>query len=77
MIRLIEFLAGHFDKLLLTGIFIALVLLVLHMSHDAADVSAVNWARESAGTVLGALLGLITGALLRNGSKDNPPDGRD
>jgi len=63
--EIIDFIMGQFDKILLTVIFIGLVLLVLHMSHDSMDTPAVNWARESAGTILGALLGIITGGLLR------------
>lgn len=61
-----EFLRRDFDKLLLTSVFLLLVGLVVHMSHDNQDASIINWAREQAGTVLGALLGLITGVALRN-----------
>ena len=70
LIQFLDFICDHFDKLLLTGIFLILVMLVVHMSHDQADAGAVNWAREAAGTVLGGLLGLITGGLL---SRNNRP----
>lgn len=52
------------DKFLLLILFGLLVVLVVHMSHDHKDVDAILWARELAGTVLGALLGLITGHAL-------------
>lgn len=69
LIQFLDFICDHFDKLLLTSIFLILVMLVLHMSHDQADAAAVNWAREAAGTVLGGLLGLITGGLLSRNSR--------
>lgn len=53
------------DKFLLAFIFAGAVTLVVHMSHDMQrDSEAIMWARETAGTVLGALLGLITGHAL-------------
>lgn len=53
-----------FDKLLLFVTFIITLGIVLHMAHDSKDVDQILWARELAGTVLGALLGLITGHAL-------------
>jgi len=66
-----EFLKSHFDKFLLAGIFLALVCITIHLIHDGANIDAatVNWAEDQAGTVLGALLTLITGAVLRGTSK--------
>ena len=52
---------SNFDKLLLLLLFMGLVVLVLHMSHDKLDEEQVSWAREMTGTVLGGLLGLVTG----------------
>ena len=69
-----DFLAEHFDKLLLTGLFLVLVGIVVHMTHDGRDVAALNWAREQASLIIGALLGLITGAVLRNGTKRERPE---
>ncbi len=70
----------NFDKLLLFFLALALVLLVLHMSHDQADVSQVAWAREITGTVLGGLLGLITGRAIASATstreeEKKKPDG--
>ena len=48
-------------KLLLAGLYMALVSLVLHMVHYHAEPQHIGWAREQAGTVIGALIGLITG----------------
>lgn len=64
-----QFALDNADKLLLFGCFFVLILLVLHVSHDGKDESLVSWAREQTGTVLGALLGLITGAALRHKRK--------
>ncbi len=62
-----DFLKQHFDRFLLSILFIVMVLMVLHLAHKMADPSVISWAREEAGTILGALLGLITGGLLRGG----------
>lgn len=59
-----KFLRENFDKLLLTALFMFAVGVVIHITHDAKDLDLVLWAREMAGTVLGALLGLITGHAL-------------
>lgn len=62
-----DFLKEHFDKLLLTFLFLVMVGVVLYMSHDAANV---NWAREQAALILGGLLGLITGVVI---GRNTPP----
>lgn len=54
----------NFDKLLLTTVFIFMVQMVVHMSHDGRDADQILWARELAGTFAGGLLGLITGHAL-------------
>ena len=54
----------NFDKLLLTLVFLFMVTVVVHMSHDAKDADQILWARELAGTFAGGLLGLITGHAL-------------
>lgn len=64
-----ETLHQHFDKLLLVGLFVYMTLVLLHMSHDSMDAADVSWAREQSNLIIGALLGLITGAVLRNGIK--------
>lgn len=54
----------NFDKMLLVCIFVFMVLVVIHMTHDQKDHEQVLWARELAGTFAGGLLGLITGHAL-------------
>lgn len=68
-----DFLIQHFDKLLLTGLLIFMVWVVLHMAR-IGDAQDINWAREQSNLIVGALLGLITGAVLRNGTKTEPPE---
>lgn len=63
-----EFFSDHFDKLLLTALFLVLMGIILHVSHDGRDAMDVGWAREQANLITGALLGLITGQAL--GRKD-------
>lgn len=67
----VETLHHHFDKLLLTALFVYMTMLLLHMSHDLVDAADVSWAREQSNLIIGALLGLITGAVLRNGSRSS------
>lgn len=68
-----QWLRASFDKFLLAALFAAGVVLVLHMSHDKADTDVIGWAREQSGTVLGALLGLITGRALAGHNNPPPP----
>ena len=59
-----KFVRDNFDKLLLFALFLSSVLLVIHLTHDQRDQELILWGREMSGTVLGALLGLITGHAL-------------
>lgn len=59
-----KFIQENFDKLLLVFVFLSCVVLVVHLVHDSRDQELVLWGREIADTVLGALLGLITGHAL-------------
>jgi hypothetical protein len=67
-----EWLQRNADRLILMVLYMGSLSFVLHLVHSP-NVSAENisWAREAAGTILGAILGLITGASLA-GRK--PPD---
>jgi len=56
------------DKFLLTGLFIGQVSLVVWLIQKQTEQGYVNWAQNLASTVLGTLLGLITGKLLRDQS---------
>ena len=70
--NLMNFIEHNFDKLLLTMLFLVMVAVVLHTSHDTVDAAAIHWAREQANLFVGALVGLITGMSLRN--KNNKPE---
>lgn len=65
-----QILRANFDKLLLFVLLLIMLAVVLHLTHGQSDASNIAWGREQSGTVLGALLGLITGAALR---KPDPP----
>ena len=52
------------DKIVLVCLYAGNCFLVLHISHDGKDEELILWAREASGTILGALLGLITGHAL-------------
>ena len=68
-----KWLQDNFDKLLLAMIFGACCILVIHLAHDSRDSDLILWGREIAGTVLGALLGLITGHALANAKATSTP----
>lgn len=53
-----------FDKFLLTGLVLGQITLVVWMIRTQTDQGYVNWAQNLASTVLGTLLGLITGKQL-------------
>lgn len=59
---MLEFVKHNLDKFVMAALFVFMVSVVIHMSHDGlTDSGAVNWAREQAGIILGALVMLITG----------------
>lgn len=75
---MVEFLkskiALHFDKLLLAVLFLATVILTVHLMHksDAGgdDKIFIVWAETQAAMILGALLGLIKGEIANNPKKE-------
>ena len=64
---MIDFIKGkltiHFDKILLAFLFLATVILAIHLMHKADaggnDGGFIVWAETQAAMILGALLGLI------------------
>lgn len=54
---------AHFDKVLLAFLFLATVILAIHLMHKADaggdDAGFIVWAETQAAMILGALLGLI------------------
>ena len=58
----LEFLERHFNTLLLAAMGLGAWYGTLHlMNMKGMDPSNVAWAREQTSTILGALLGLLTG----------------
>lgn len=52
----------EFNKLLLVLLLCVLFVIILHGLHDPShDKDSIHWFREQANTVMGCLLGLITG----------------
>jgi hypothetical protein len=47
-----------------------MIALVVHMAHDKVDADHISWAREITGTVLGGLMGLVTGRALASAAKE-------
>ena len=66
-----ELVQKHFDKLLLVCLFLFMLLFTLIavtigvVLQGKTDPSNVAWCRETAGTILGALVTLISGMSLR------------
>lgn len=59
-----DFLKSKFDNLCLFALLIFMGLLLLHMSHDKADVDLITWLEQALTTVLGAYIGLTQSSRL-------------
>jgi hypothetical protein len=57
-----DFVVEHFAILLLFWMAVGLMFYVLHIAHHDADRELLSWSREVTAGVMGALLGLLTGA---------------
>ena len=64
-----DFIRAYFDKILLTALFLVLV----GIAAQGPDQLS-SWAREQANTVLGAIILLTTGAIIRKVNGAKPPD---
>jgi len=53
-----DFLKSKFDSLCLFALLVLMGVLLLHVSHDKADVDLVSWLEQALTTVLGAYIGL-------------------
>ncbi len=72
-----DWLDHNTDKFILVALFVALLLLVLHLIHSpGTSPENLSWAREAAGTVLGAIIGMITGQSLaaRRAAQEKPKE---
>ncbi|SRR5260221_7928045 len=59
---LFVFIVTNFNIILLFGWVVFMLFYVLHISHDGADKELIGWSREVTAGVIGALLGMLTGA---------------
>ena len=62
--KFIQFIEDHFDKFLLTTLFLIMVGIVLVLAIKGEPAETIAWARELTGTFSGALIGLITGVAI-------------
>lgn len=63
----------QFDKLLLAVLFVIVLGIMTHMRLTGNDDS-VNWAREQGSLILGALIAIITGAVVGAVKAPAPPE---
>jgi len=63
------------DKLLLYSLVLLTGILMIHVIHDGADKSILEWLENAFSTVLGALILILTGRVNRADSPTNPPAG--
>lgn len=59
-----QFFKEHFDKFLLTGLFLVMVSVVLTLVWVKAPNDTISWAIQLTSGFQGALLGLITGVAI-------------
>ena len=62
----------QFDKLMLLLMFTGQVVLVVWMILHTMEVGYINWAQNICSTVLGTLLGLITGKMMSKTEQSGP-----
>lgn len=65
---------NYLDRIILCLMFTSLLgTAIFFQLRTPADMDAVHWAREQTGTVIGALLTLVTGYAITRGLKNNEP----
>lgn len=68
-----EWFQQNTDKLLLSVIwFISLLFVLFLILRSGVSPENISWAREASGTILGAILGLITGVALSRHTDTTP-----
>ena len=71
-----EFLKSQFFSLLLLVVFLALLVVMIHVLHHQSDSSVLSWLEQKDGEALAALLTLATvRASQRNGDKNGNGNG--
>lgn len=65
----------HFDKIALIGLLLLQLGLMAFFATRPDHKEMAQWIREQSNTVLGCLLGLITGGLMRRGATVPPGEG--
>lgn len=66
-----NFFVDHFAILLLFWWTVGMLLYVLHIAHHAPDKDLLSWGREVTAGVIGALLGILTGAKIGEEKQKN------
>jgi len=61
-----DFIKTQFDKLLLTFLVLVSLGVVLHLIHHTADASVINWGLALVSGIVGSLLTLITGNVMKS-----------
>jgi hypothetical protein len=65
----------HFDKLLLSALFLVAMGVFLHALHHLADAGTISWFENTIGQILAALLTLLVGRSIANSRNgDKPPE---
>ena len=73
-----ELLQHNLDKLILLALIVFFTIVAYHIMHDMVDRDAVSWATGLVSGVVGALLTLITGNLLKSTrNPETPLDGKE
>lgn len=70
-----EWLRGQFDKIILVFMLLVMLALTIHSLHHSTDQTATAWFREQTNTVIGALIGMITGGAIQR-MADKPHDAK-
>ena len=68
-----EWLRGQFDKIILLVMLLVMLGLTVHSLHHSTDATITAWFREQTNTVIGALIGMITGGAVQR-MVDHPKD---
>jgi hypothetical protein len=69
----VHWLRGNFDKFVIFFMWAWWMYVVIH-APVADPAEAMHWYRENMNTVQGAVIGLLTGAMLSNWKSDPPPN---
>jgi membrane protein implicated in regulation of membrane protease activity len=74
-----EFMNSHFEKLLLSGLFLIAFGMTVHAMHYSIDASARAWLEQTTGQIIAALLTLMVGSRMtpRNGDSEEKKNNKE